>query len=262
MQRCGNTTSSLVEVTSVMRALENSNHWDDRQKQGSVAKVKAKWVSILNGSSSPTGPPSAPQNLSFSASGTQLSLRWEPPRDTGGRHDVRYSVECLQCRGIAQDGGPCQPCGKGVHFTPGASGLTESTVQVEGLEPYANYTFTIKSQNRVSGLDSSSPSSASLSINMGHAGEEPGASPQTTGMSDGPEAAETQLKLFLLSFRIQPCHSGCLESLSGLSLRLVKKEPRQLELAWAGSRPRNPGGNLSYELHVLNQVRINVRKGF
>ncbi|KAM7325686.1 hypothetical protein ACRRTK_015939 [Alexandromys fortis] len=159
-----------------------------------------------------TGPPSAPQNLSFSASGTQLSLRWEPPRDTGGRHDIRYSVDCLQCRGIEQDGGPCQPCGKGVRFTPGASGLIESTVQVEGLEPYANYTFTIKSQNRVSGLDSSSPSSASLSINMGHA-----------------------------------------ESLSGLSLRLVKKEPRQLELAWAGSRPRNPGGNLSYELHVLNQ---------
>ncbi|XP_018886546.1 ephrin type-A receptor 1 isoform X4 [Gorilla gorilla gorilla] len=80
-----------------------------------------------------TGPPSAPRNLSFSASGTQLSLHWEPPADTGGRQDVRY------------------------------------------------------------------------------------------------------------------------KSLSGLSLRLVKKEPRQLELTWAGSRPRSPGANLSYELHVLNQ---------
>lgn len=40
-----------------------------------------------------------------------------------------------------------------------------------------------------------------------------------------------------------------------MSLRLVKKAPRQLELTWAGSRPRSPGGNLSYELHVLNQVR-------
>ncbi|XP_018886547.1 ephrin type-A receptor 1 isoform X5 [Gorilla gorilla gorilla] len=46
---------------------------------------------------------------------------------------------------------------------------------------------------------------------------------------------------------------ACTESLSGLSLRLVKKEPRQLELTWAGSRPRSPGANLSYELHVLNQ---------
>lgn len=151
---------------------------------------------LFDNCSSPTGPPSAPQNLSFSASGTQLSLRWEPPRDSGGRHDTIYSVECLQCRGIAQDGGPCQPCGKGVHFSPAASGLTASTVQVEGLEPYANYTFTIKSQNRVSGLDSSSPSSASLSINMGHAGE----APKTTGMSDGQEAAEVQPKIFFLTF--------------------------------------------------------------
>lgn len=90
-----------------------------------------------------------------------------------------------------------------MHFSPAASGLTASTVQVEGLEPYANYTFTIKSQSRVSGLDSSSPSSASLSINMGQAGE----APQTTGMGDGQEAAEVQLKSFLLphstlSFRV------------------------------------------------------------
>ncbi|XP_071071425.1 ephrin type-A receptor 1 isoform X3 [Dasypus novemcinctus] len=46
---------------------------------------------------------------------------------------------------------------------------------------------------------------------------------------------------------------ACTQSMSGLSLRLVRKEPRQLELTWAGSWPRTPGGNLSYELHVLNQ---------
>lgn len=74
-------------------------------------------------------------------------------------------------------------------------------MQVEGLEPYANYTFTVKSQNRVSGLDSSSPSSASLSINMGHAGE----APETTGLSDGQEAVEVQLERLLLTFQIQPC---------------------------------------------------------
>lgn len=78
---------------------------------------------------------------------------------------------------------------------------------------------------------------------------------KTAGRSAGQEAVEAHLKSSLLTFPIQPCHSGCPESLSGLSLKLVKKEPRQLELTWAGSRPRNPGGNLSYELHVLNQVR-------
>uniref|UniRef100_H0VRN3 receptor protein-tyrosine kinase n=1 Tax=Cavia porcellus TaxID=10141 RepID=H0VRN3_CAVPO len=165
-----------------------------------------------------TRPPSAPGNLSFSVSGTQLSLRWEPPTDMGGRQDVQYSVECLQCRGTAQDGGPCQPCGTGVHLSPGARELTTPSVKVEGLEPNANYTFNIKSQNGVSRLSSSSPASASLRINMGQAGR----------------WTES-------------------ESLSGLSLRLVKKEPRQLELTWAGSRPRSPGGNLSYELHVLHQ---------
>ncbi|XP_063498385.1 ephrin type-A receptor 1 isoform X3 [Symphalangus syndactylus] len=159
-----------------------------------------------------TGPPSAPRNLSFSASGTQLSLHWEPPADTGGRQDVRYNVRCSQCQGTAQDGGPCQPCGVGVHFSPGVQGLTTPAVHVNGLEPYANYTFNVEAQNGVSGLGSSGHASTSVSISMGHA-----------------------------------------ESLSGLSLRLVKKEPRQLELTWAGSRPRSPGANLSYELHVLNQ---------
>ncbi|XP_023369955.1 ephrin type-A receptor 1 isoform X2 [Otolemur garnettii] len=159
-----------------------------------------------------TRPPSEPRNLSFSASGTQLSLNWGPPADVGGRQDVRYSVLCSQCQGLAQDGGPCQPCGKSVRFSPGDRGLTAPAVRVEGLEPYANYTFKVEAMNGVSGLGGSSRASASLSISMGHA-----------------------------------------ESLSGLSLRLVKKEPRQLELTWAGSRPRSPGGNLSYELHVLNQ---------
>uniref|UniRef100_G1QSZ6 Ephrin type-A receptor 1 n=1 Tax=Nomascus leucogenys TaxID=61853 RepID=G1QSZ6_NOMLE len=159
-----------------------------------------------------TGPPSAPRNLSFSASGTQLSLHWEPPADTGGRQDVRYNVRCSQCQGTAQDGGPCQPCGVGVHFSPGVRGLTTPAVHVNGLEPYANYTFNVEAQNGVSGLGSSGHASTSVSISMGHA-----------------------------------------ESLSGLSLRLVKKEPRQLELTWAGSRPQSPGANLSYELHVLNQ---------
>ncbi|XP_061270982.1 ephrin type-A receptor 1 isoform X4 [Bos javanicus] len=159
-----------------------------------------------------TRPPSIPRNLSFSVSGTQLSLRWEPPADLGEREDVTYNVECSQCQGAALDGGPCQPCGAGVRFSAGPSGLTACSVRVDGLDPHANYTFNVEAQNGVSGLGASRPASASLSINMGSA-----------------------------------------ESLSGLSLRLVKKAPRQLELTWAGSRPRSPGGNLSYELHVLNQ---------
>lgn len=124
-----------------------------------------------DGLSSPTGPPSVPRNLSFSVSGTQLSLRWEPPVDLGGREDVRYNVGCSQCREAALDGEPCQPCGGSVRFSPGPSGLTTAAVCVDGLEPDANYTFNVEAQNGVSELGASKPASASLSISMGHAGE-------------------------------------------------------------------------------------------
>lgn len=220
-------------------------------------------MASTDGSSSPTGPPSAPQNLSSSASGTQLSLRWEPPADMGGRQDVRYSVRCSQCQGTAQDGGPCQPCGVGVHFSPGARGLTTSAVHVSGLEPYANYTFNVEAQNGVSGLGSSGHASTSVSISMGHAGERLRGAGTGTWLNKGSrpqgQIGGQELRLFPFSLHIQPYPSGPPEPLSGLSLRLVKKEPRQLELTWAGSRPRSPGGNLSYELHVLNQVRILLR---
>uniref|UniRef100_K9INJ6 Ephrin type-A receptor 1 n=1 Tax=Desmodus rotundus TaxID=9430 RepID=K9INJ6_DESRO len=159
-----------------------------------------------------TRPPPAPRNLSFSALGTQLSLRWAPPADMGGRQDVRYSVGCSQCQGAVPGEGLCQPCGENVRFSPGASGLLVLVVHVDGLEPYTNYTFHVQAQNGVSGLATSKPASASLSVSLGHT-----------------------------------------ESPAGLLLRLVKKEPRQLELTWEGSQPRSPSGNLTYELHVLNQ---------
>ncbi|XP_027697115.1 ephrin type-A receptor 1 [Vombatus ursinus] len=159
-----------------------------------------------------TRPPSAPQNISFSLSGTQLSLQWKPPKDSGGRRDVSYNVECAHCQGVAPDEGPCQPCGATVHFSPGTKGLTLPAVQIDGLEPYANYTFRVEARNGVSDLDPNGSPSTTLSLSIGHA-----------------------------------------EPLSGLSLSLVKRGPRRLELSWAGSRPRSPGVNLSYELHVLNQ---------
>lgn len=58
-----------------------------------------------------------------------------------------------------------------MRFSPGASGLTAPVVRVDGLEPYANYTFTIEAQNGVSGVGSTKHASASLNISMGHAGE-------------------------------------------------------------------------------------------
>ncbi|XP_028933748.1 ephrin type-A receptor 1 isoform X1 [Ornithorhynchus anatinus] len=159
-----------------------------------------------------TRPPSAPRNLSSSLVGTQLTLHWEPPGNTGGRRDISYSVTCTRYPGPEEG-----PCGGGVRFSPGASGLSETRVRVEGLEPYTNYSFRVDAHNGVSGLvtpETPGPASAaSLSIRVGHA-----------------------------------------EPLVGLSLELVKQGPRQLELSWTGPRLlRSPAGTLRYELRVLNQ---------
>lgn len=151
-----------------------------------------------------------------------------------------------------------------MRFSPGASGLTTPAVRVAGLEPHANYTFTVEAQNGVSGLDSTKQASASLSISMGHAGEESREGlEETRGLRTpgrkgwtGSDGKATQVISSFLPNPLEPC--GLAESLSGLSLRLVRKEPRQLELSWAGGWPRSPGGNLSYELHVLNQVRTRL----
>lgn len=166
---------------------------------------------------------------------------------------MQYHVSCSQCRGAVRDGGPCQPCGASVHFSPGASWLEVPAVRVDGLEPYGNYTFEVEARNGVSELGPDSHASASLSISMGHAGKRLGWGSVRLGWGDS-RGLWTTGELFPLSF-LMPCHCGLSEPLSGLSLRLVKKEPRQLELTWAGAWPRSPGGNLSYELHVLNQVR-------
>ena len=89
----------------------------------------------------------------------------------GGRQDVRYSVGCSQCQGAVPGEGLCQPCGENVRFSPGASGLLVLVVHVDGLEPYTNYTFHVQAQNGVSGLATSKPASASLSVSLGHTGE-------------------------------------------------------------------------------------------
>lgn len=94
-----------------------------------------------------TRPPSAPSNVTFAFVGTQLSLQWLPPIDQGGRKDVYYSVSCQRCNSLL-----CEPCESKVTFSPSASGLTKTSVIVDGLEAYFNYSFTVQAHNGVSGL--------------------------------------------------------------------------------------------------------------
>lgn len=112
------------------------------------------------------GPPSAPRNVSFSLIGTQLSLWWQPPSDHGGRKDLTYTVFCQRCHFLS-----CEPCEAGVVFSPSASGLTKPAVDVDGLEAYTNYTFTVEAHNGVSGMGPAPQRTApAVWVSVGHAG--------------------------------------------------------------------------------------------
>ncbi|XP_034469232.1 LOW QUALITY PROTEIN: ephrin type-A receptor 3-like [Hippoglossus hippoglossus] len=96
-----------------------------------------------------TRPPSAPENPISTVNETCVTLEWSPPRDTGGRGDITYSLHCRKCSG---DGKKCAPCGSSVHFVPRQFGLSSAMVLVTDLQPDSNYTFTVESQNGVSDL--------------------------------------------------------------------------------------------------------------
>ncbi|XP_026230831.1 LOW QUALITY PROTEIN: ephrin type-A receptor 4b [Anabas testudineus] len=96
-----------------------------------------------------TRPPSAPENPITTVNETCVTLEWSPPRDTGGRGDITYSLHCRKCSG---DGRKCAPCGSSIHFVPRQFGLASATVLVTDLQPDSNYSFTIESQNGVSDL--------------------------------------------------------------------------------------------------------------
>ncbi|NXJ15986.1 EPHA1 protein, partial [Odontophorus gujanensis] len=112
-----------------------------------------------------TRPPSAPRNVSFSLIGTQLSLWWQPPSDHGGRKDLTYTVFCQRCHFLS-----CDPCEPGVVFSPSASGLTKTSVDVDGLEAYTNYTFAVEAHNGVSGMGPAPQRTApAVWVAVGHA---------------------------------------------------------------------------------------------
>uniref|UniRef100_A0A3Q2QZX3 receptor protein-tyrosine kinase n=1 Tax=Fundulus heteroclitus TaxID=8078 RepID=A0A3Q2QZX3_FUNHE len=96
-----------------------------------------------------TRPPSAPENPISTVNETCVSLEWSPPRDTGGRGDITYSLHCRKCSG---DGKKCVPCGSSVHFVPRQFGLSSASVLITDLQPDSNYSLTVESQNGVSDL--------------------------------------------------------------------------------------------------------------
>lgn len=116
----------------------------------------------------PSGPPSAPENPISTVNETCVTLEWSPPRDTGGRGDITYSLHCRKCIG---DGKKCTPCGSSVHFVPRQFGLSSATVLVTDLQPDSNYSFTIESQNGVSDLSPTPRGTVVINITTSQTGE-------------------------------------------------------------------------------------------
>lgn len=92
-----------------------------------------------------SGLPSAPQDLVATTSAGKLFLSWSPPKDTGGRNDITYSIECQRCEGIV-----CQSCGEKIRYEPASMGLTDTKVSVSDLDAHLNYTFTVEAHSGVS----------------------------------------------------------------------------------------------------------------
>lgn len=119
-----------------------------------------------------TGPPSAPGNPISTVNETAVTLEWSPPRDTGGRGDVTYSVHCRKCSGSAGEMvEKCVPCGSSAHFSPRQLGLTHPRVKVSELQPRTNYTFSIEAVNGVSDLSPSPRHLVNINITTSQTGQ-------------------------------------------------------------------------------------------
>ncbi|MBN3326769.1 EPHA3 protein, partial [Atractosteus spatula] len=115
-----------------------------------------------------TRPPSAPENPITTINETSVTLEWSPPRESGGRGDVTYSLHCRKC---AADSRECGPCGSGLHFVPRQFGLSYTKAQVTDLLPHTSYTFDIEALNGVSDLSPSPKQYISVNVTTSQTGD-------------------------------------------------------------------------------------------
>ncbi|XP_076147456.1 ephrin type-A receptor 3 isoform X1 [Alosa pseudoharengus] len=110
-----------------------------------------------------TRPPSAPGTPISTANETAVTLEWSPPRDSGGRGDVTYSVHCRRCS--SESGAErCTPCGGSARFNPRQFGLALPRVLVTELLPRTTYSFSVEALNGVSHLSPSPRTLATVNV--------------------------------------------------------------------------------------------------
>ncbi|KAL2079313.1 hypothetical protein ACEWY4_025057 [Coilia grayii] len=94
-----------------------------------------------------TRPPSEPVNLTHhQLNDSTLTLRWDTPTNLGGRQEVTYLVECRQ-RASEMTSSPWALCGKTTRVLPRDANLTDTAVNVTGLQPHLDYQLVVRARN-------------------------------------------------------------------------------------------------------------------
>ncbi|XP_064598883.1 ephrin type-A receptor 4-like isoform X2 [Liolophura sinensis] len=95
-----------------------------------------------------TKPPSAPLNLKLKSSDhMSATMTWSQPQFLGGRTDLSYRVECLECG--TGGGSPCRECSSGVEFYPKQQAFNTTSLTVRGLLPSTDYNIKVYAENGV-----------------------------------------------------------------------------------------------------------------
>ncbi|KAG7235426.1 hypothetical protein INR49_002656, partial [Caranx melampygus] len=124
-----------------------------------------------------TKPPSAPVNLTaHHHNDSVLTLTWDPPLDQGGRQEVMYRVKCER---QVEAGGPWEACEDGVMVLPSASGLTNTSVGITGVNPQCGYRLSVQALNDISSLQGA-PQASTATVTIHRWREPPVLIPVTT----------------------------------------------------------------------------------
>lgn len=115
-----------------------------------------------------SGVPSGPRNVLSVVNETSVTLEWQSPRETGGRHDVVYNIVCKKCDAERRS---CSHCEDGVEFTPQQLGLTNTRVFISNLLAHTLYTFEIQAVNGVTNKSPYPAQHVSVDIATNQAGK-------------------------------------------------------------------------------------------
>nr|XP_054590149.1 tyrosine-protein kinase Mer isoform X2 [Nothobranchius furzeri] len=212
--------------------------------------------------------PSAPINLTAALhNDSTLKVSWDPPRDWGGRRDIRYR---LRCQKEAEAAGQWEGCGDGVVFQPHSDDLANTSVIIVGLNPWRDYRLSVEAWNDISTLQGvHHPASATVGI---HRRKTPlptaGPTFTTSGPTESPHTSHlsswiTAVVLGTLLLMVVILTAGCvvynnrskLRSYQEVELLPVTLSYREHQAVEAGPQQDNsPGSDPEGGLQLLEEL--------